>query len=331
MLKIPLGRLSLSSYDRHAALRNYFCDKDACARKASDGWELELYWPDGEDRHVDPHLNEGLLWWGQNVTRSTMALAQRRCGRVLTSMYDTWTLHSWSERIEREGLTLSEPLTILHVDDHFDLGTPRLIIEEDCLLDLITTKRVHLDRAQSVREAILSGAIGMGSFLTPFVYYSPQVEIRHLRQPPKTGTTERFRICRVTEPDGLLSPGAPRPAVRLEQCYEGSLEQNLYTITPDLKSWLQGVGERPILLHVDMDYFNNRYDGDSEWPQRLERHDPPLDQILAEIDNVIDALRAHDAWSRIKDIVISYSPGFFPAEFWSAADARIRSGLEPFL
>lgn len=330
MLRIPLGRLPLSSRDRHAALRNYFCDKDADARETSEGWELQLHWPDGDDRHVDPLLDEGLLWWGRDITRSTMAFARHRRGRVLTSLYDTWTLHSWSEQLELRGIELSERLIVLHVDDHLDLAAPRLIAEPGVFRDAITGQRVDLDRSDSVRNAIYSGAIGMGSFLTPFVHFARDLEIRHLRQPPKTLDTQSYRMVCVTEPDTLLSPGAPRPAVHLTP-YSGELpRRNLYTVTCDLKTWLQDIGECAMLLHIDMDYFNNRYDGDSDWSQRADMHDPSIEQVLAKIDDVLEALRTFDH-TKIKDVVISYSPGFFPAEYWRCADMRLGAGLESLL
>jgi hypothetical protein len=80
-----------------------------------------------------------------------------------------------------------------------------------------------------------------------------------------------------------------------------------------------------------MDYFNNRYDGDGDWHEREASLDPPLNIVLNEIDELVATLRDGRLGSRIEDIVISYSPGFFPAEFWRDADLRIRNGLESIL
>ncbi|MBI3438210.1 MAG: hypothetical protein HY054_06100, partial [Proteobacteria bacterium] len=125
-----VGRQALSEsfLERHAALRDYFCDKDAEAKGVADGWELSLGWPGGVERHVDPRLDEGLAWWGDGVRREAMALARRREGKVLRSLYDSWTLHSWSEWLARQSAPPSN-LTILHVDDHEDLGSPRLFTD----------------------------------------------------------------------------------------------------------------------------------------------------------------------------------------------------------
>ena len=99
-------------------------------------------------------------------------------------------------------------------------------------------------------------------------------------------------------------------------------------MTLDLDTWLRGLGDGPILLHIDMDYFNNRYDGDSDWRQRLDVLDPPLEVVLSKIDELGKILTNSEIRGNIEDVVVSYSPGFFPAEYWSAADAQLRPYLE---
>src|SRR6202012_331605 len=98
-LRVPGERLPAHAAVRHNILRTYFCDKDAAAELTDGEWILRLSWPSGEERHVDPRLDIGLAWWGDGITRETMAIAQKRQGRVLSALYDTWTLHSWSERL----------------------------------------------------------------------------------------------------------------------------------------------------------------------------------------------------------------------------------------
>jgi hypothetical protein len=327
MLLVPLDSLPSSPVARHAALRDYFCDKDAQATKTDRGWELTLGWTDSHERYVDPRLQDGLDWWGPGTAPGAMARAQRRQGRILTSLYDTWTLHGWSEWLVRHAPSRDDGIVVLHVDDHRDLAPPRLFVEHDLLIDAITSAPMSLTEPESVRQAIMSGALGMGSFLTPFVYLVPNLRVRQLCQPPKAAATADFRMVRTTVADTLLRPGAPRPAVRLEPGGHATAP-GTYRVTPDPGAWLEGVGDDPILLHVDMDYFNNRYDGDNDWRGHGSVLDPRLDAVLAKIDELTNVLHLSGVGSRIEDIVISYSPGFFPAEFWSAADARLRPRLE---
>lgn len=105
LITIPLSRLSLDPQQRHAQLRDYFCDKDAVATQVGDQWALVLGWSDDPYRYVDPQLDEGLAWWGSNLRYQDMALARKRRGRLLLSLNDTWTLESWSEWLARTPST----------------------------------------------------------------------------------------------------------------------------------------------------------------------------------------------------------------------------------
>lgn len=310
---------------QHARLRDYFCDKDATARRTVDGWDLDLAWPGGTERHVDPRIGRELEAWG-GIELDGMALCRRRSGRVLTALYDTWTLPSWSTWLARSGATCLTGLTVLHIDDHRDLGSPRLAIEADGMIDLITGDAFDVWDPASVLRACDSGAVGMGSFLTPFLVALPGCDVRQLGQPPKVTKTVDAAFVQTTLADDLLRPGAQRPAIRLDPA--ASTGPGRYRTTGDLADWLAGVAKGPILLHVDMDYFNNRYDGDNDWPDRHPRHDPPLDAVLRRIDEVTAAIRDAGLVESIVDAVVAFSPGFFPAEMWKPAEQRLRQGLE---
>lgn len=326
LIVLPSDRLPNSSEERHAALRNYFCDKDAIAVRTRQGWELTLGWSDEDLRYVDPRLKEGIEWWGLGTRYSDMALAKRRNGRVLHTLYDTWTLLSWSEWLAQQEPSRASSVVVLHVDDHRDLGSPRLFAEQAVWHDPITGKIVSLMDPNSVHNAICSGAIGMGSFLTPFLHEVPTAEVRHLCQPPKSLYTEDFKVLRLEETDHLLDLTAKRPAIQLIPV-DGPLQPGGYRLTPNMHDWLEGIGERPVLLHIDMDYFCNRFDGDSDWVYYHPHLDLPLEVVLAKIDELTDALRRAELCNRLEDIVIAFSPGFFPAEFWALASDRLLTGL----
>lgn len=331
MLHVSSHLLPSSPSEQHARLRDYFCDIDAYATEAAGGWDLSLAWPAAIDRHVDLELLSGLSWWGDGTSPSTMVYARRRRGRILTSLYDTWTLQSWSEWLSRRPDAQTESVIILHVDDHRDLAAPRLFIESDGWVDAISGCPVDLRSPATVEAAILSGAIGMGSFLTPFLHACPHAEVRHLCQPPKVTRTQDYLIRTSELPDTLLRPGAPRPAIDLipSPVQVGS---GFYRATCEHTAWLENLGPGPILLHIDMDYFNNRYDGDSHWRMRSSAgQDASEQEIQHQIAQLLAALRNSGASSRIEDVVISYSPGFFPAELWQDSDERLRTGLETIL
>lgn len=327
MLYVRHNLLPHDSEQRHATLREYFCDKDAKATWTEANWELSLAWPDGVERHVDPALHIGLDWWGGGVSRPTMAFARRRTCRILRALYDTWTLHSWSELYRHQRISPNDHIAILHVDDHFDFAPPRLICEGPKWIDALTGSDVDIGRPESIEAAIASGAIGMGSFLTPFLHYAQSAEVRHLRQPPKTHGTLDYVIRRATVPDTLLYPGAPRPCIYLDPA-ESTSGPGTYRVTSSIRDWLDGLNAKLVVLHVDLDYFNNRYDGDSDWKSRTHLLDPPKANILQKIDEIADALQRTFIKSKLLDISVAFSPGFFPAEYWRDADYRLASHFE---
>lgn len=316
----------MNAVDRHGILRTYFCDKDAAAELDGDEWRLTLAWPGGAERHVDPRLEIGLRWWDTGLDPSAMALQRRREGQVLTALYDTWTLHSWSEWLTRNNHGPDEPLVVLHVDDHRDLGSPRVFVSKDRLwTDAITGQAISMLDPRSVLSAIESGAIGMGSFLTPWLHALSRVDVRHLCQPPKAQATQDFCVKRTAEADSLLMPGAQRLGIALEQ--SGRPMGRSYRITPDVAEWTRDLGAGPILVHIDMDYFNNRYDGDSDWQNRHPAFDPSEAEIGAKIDELATALSAPGIAARIQDVVVAYSPGFFPAEYWQRTNEQLKRRL----
>lgn len=326
-LRVPLNRLPSDPLKRHAILRDYFCDKDACAQAIGAEWHLQLFWPDGEDRHVDPRLNEGLNWWEGEISRSSMAVAKCRHGQILSTLYDTWTLYSWSNWLSRREAGKDGSVLILHVDDHKDLAPPRLFISYDQWTDPITGAKFNIADPASVQSSIESGAIGMGSFLTPFLHTFPLAEVRHLCQPPKANQTFDYKIQITTISDDFLEPGSSRPAITLKPITE-EVGPGRYRMTPSTHDWLENTGSGPVLLHIDMDYFCNRFDGDSDWSTRKNSLNPDFNAIIAKIDEMVLALRKAGIGNRIEDVVIAYSPGFFPAEFWCPASNHLLPALK---
>ncbi|QQD71576.1 hypothetical protein [Acidithiobacillus ferrivorans] len=325
-MRVPRGRLPQDPASWHGFLRDYFCDKDAVAIESVGDVHLHLSWPDEAERHVDPALQVGLRWWGRGVSLGSMWSAWRRDGRIMTSLYDTWTLLSWCEWLARVPSSTSEQVVILHVDDHRDLGSPRLHLVNGALVDAITKEEVRLTDPLTVRQAIESGAIGMGSFMTPFLWQCPQATVRHLCQPPKMQADVRQMLSLTIAPDTLLDPDAERLAIDL---VEGATDTESYLGTSDTAMWSRNIEGRPALVHIDMDYFNNRYDGDSAWLMRAPRFDPNLPTMLSKVDDLINALAASKVI--IEDVSIAYSPGFFPAEFWQPVDRHLRTGLARIL
>ncbi|WP_131803850.1 GNAT family N-acetyltransferase [Pseudofrankia sp. BMG5.36] len=325
VVRIPKDRLPAESRARDDFLQDYFAEWVPVVELVGDVWHVTPSPPPRASYYVDERFTEGLRWWssrfGLTRVRDTPVARGRVCG-VEVSLSDAWTLHTFSQAIRECGSAVK--IVIAHIDDHEDLGSPRLGVERGALRDLITGRTVDLADPESLVGAIESGAVGIGSFLLPLLWSSHNVEIRHLRQePPRSRTDGRYGIKLDTAPDWLLSSGQPRLVCKVVD--EPAECELLVTSRPD--RWLANVPEDALLLlHIDADYFSNRYDGDSDWRSHARIHDADQPRIDDEIDKVIEALRPHAG--KIVATHLALSPGFFPAEFWQGTVGHICQGLE---
>lgn len=325
--------LSPNEQERSEFLKEYFCELTAVAAETSDGWSISLTRPQTTDCYVDPRINEGLRWWSETYHKMdvpSIPFAHHQAQGYQLSLNDTWTIYSWSRWMA--GLpvheTLPPTITLLHLDDHDDFMTPRIILEEAKWRDSITGQFFDLWEPASVKGAVKSGAIGMGSFMSPLLHTFPSVHVRHLCATDYSKKRKGAHVIYpVTFKDNLLTPGAARPALRLEPigmpAPTGQTNSHPYIVTDDLDQWLEGLPEGPILIHFDMDYFNNRFDGDSDRVDHKPKYEQPLPKVLERIDHVFGALDRNGVAERIVDMAVGISPGFFPAEFWAPSIERI--------
>jgi hypothetical protein len=321
---IPTDRLPSSEAERDAVLQHYFAEWVPHAEAfGGSAWRVELRPPPRASYYVDPRLTEGLAWWaglaGRTPIRDVLA-SRKRVRGVQVSLSDAWCAVAWSTFLSRDDADLSAPITVLHVDDHQDLMSPRIArVDEGSFIDLITGSPVLIAKPATVRSAVESGAIGMGSFVVPFMSSRRPVHVRHLRMPSgRAHLPGSYRLVLVHEPDTLIDPAAVRPAVAVLASDEVTLpsgtEVGTYRLQESLDRWADDLPEGPVLLHIDCDYFNNRYDADSEWRSHHRTHDPSAASVATAVDALCAALEP--ALPAVSDVTIALSPGFFPAEFW---------------
>jgi hypothetical protein len=236
---------------------------------------------------------------------------------TLLAFDDSWTALGWSEWwTDRCQADRAIDVIVLHADDHRDLITP-FLKEADSPNSLpwrnrFTGDLVSLDRPDSVARAIASRAIGIGSFFAPWIHTLDRVEIRHLR--PGREATVR----------STLTPG---PGVSLlEHPIDGSLGSHgsTYIATSDPGEWTADIpAHARILLHIDLDYFNDRYAG----ARPTMREEPGTIEMIASVQQVCGALSRRGVGPRVEHTAIGMSPGFCPSECWELLLWHLRDGL----
>jgi hypothetical protein len=340
-IKVGHSSLPTDEQERRQQLIEYFCELSATATQISDGWSLSLTWSHSPEYYVDPRLPEGLGWWseafGEVSVRSIPYALHREPGFQL-SLNDSWTIYSWSRWLSGHAGNdgLPPTVTLLHLDDHDDFMKPRIFFEGDGWRDGISGLPFDLLQPESVESSIKSGAVGIGSFMAPLLHLLPEVHIRHLCATEYSYIRKGpYRVQAITAEDDLLQPGALRPALKLQPDDSSGDSANRikghpYTVTDDTSEWLSGLPGGPILLHIDMDYFNNRFNGDSDRVTGEAKYDPPPSSVLRRIDEVFNSLVEKGVAGRIVDVAIALSPGFFPADLWEPSIGRIRDHIKRF-
>jgi hypothetical protein len=238
--------------------------------------------------------------------------------RDLLCFDDSWTLLAWVRTL-RSHSPRPEAITILHADDHADLDLPHIIADQGDWYDAVTGMRIDLEDDRSIASAILSGAIGIGSFIVPLAHLVESLEIRHLRGADGASGSGVLYPDHVRYGDG----GA---RVRLGLSREGSRSENrcAYAVTDDADTWCRGISpDSDVLLHIDMDYFDNRHGGTSWASTPASRAG-----LSGRLDRLVAALARHAVSAKCRSTTIALSPGFFPSTAWSWALPQICLELE---
>jgi hypothetical protein len=332
VLLLPRDRLPDDPVARAYRLNKIFPDHAAQSVLCDDRWAVRMQRPREPARLVDERIREGLASWEPGgLELADIPRAVRREPGFQLSLYDSWSLWAWSRWLAGGRGDRPDQVVILHVDQHDDLASPHLWASPTYgWIDALTGLPARVDTPAEIADAIASGAVGIASWLLPFLFAVRRVHMRHLRATVRRASVVGdYRLVRITTPDPDLDPTARRPAVTPVETDATNLPEPPVDlrVTCDIGAFLQDLPDAPILLHIDCDYFNNRYDGNSDWRQHGIHHDPPWLQIEHSIEALFAAIVAAGAIDRVVDITVALSPGFFPAEFWAGTVRRLRQHI----
>lgn len=332
MIFIDYNSLPKDDELRDKYLQNYFPDRIVTSELVNDKWLLKIEFPDKLDYFIDNRISSGLNWWKSSLSITDIYKSYKRFdkNKYQISLSDAWTLYSWSlwlTKSAKKGIYPSE-IVILHVDDHNDLMSPRIFRHNNLWYDAISNDKFDLLNPESVECSINTGAISMGSFILPLLLKIPKVQIRHLcntnyleNRPSRSSIDVEY------EKDSLLKPNNCRPSIILSNISKNSHSSHEYCLTDDINEWIDTPYDCPILLHIDFDYFNNRFNGDSDWDKYQMLNNSSFNDIINRIDKIFLGLKNSKIKKRIVDITLAISPGFFPAEFWELTTSKIDSHI----
>ena len=236
---------------------------------------------------------------------------------------DAWVPYAWSKYLNE--FQSPDKLTIIHVDDHSDLMAPFIVRNDKGYIDMITKRQICWNDPSSVKNAVYSGAITIGSMLTPIVMSASHVNVIHLKQNAKTSIK---RLIKTSIEDNLLIPGSKRLSVNHDALYD-SQTQDFYLLTSEHGLIQNHIREdSTVALHIDMDYFNNRYNASTSWRTDGVSFNPSFSVQKTEIEKLCLELGSINAKHRIACIYIGISPSFYPSEFWKSGLSYLLKKLD---
>lgn len=323
MNRFRLADLPTDPVKRDELLRSHFSSLLVVASEPTDqgDFEVAISRPELLEAFVDPGLGPVLVSLGVHEPAQIGEAVWQEDGFQL-SLEDSWTAVSWSRWLAAQQVRSRQQAVILHVDDHYDFEAPHIALEETQFRDLFTARTVSLLDPPSVAAAVSSGAIGVAGFFSPFLRCFDEIEIRHLRTRVPAGVSGWHELTTTVTNDPLFN--VPRPGLRLGPDVGARGVPLRYLGTSVVDDWLEGLPDWPVLLHVDLDYLSNRYNGDSDWHLAQPEHDPLEAVVHARLDEVLDGLEGAGDALRVENISIALSPGFFPAEWWSGVLSTLR-------
>ena len=251
------------------------------------------------------------------------------------SLLESWIPYGWSNfliKLKADGNKMrKKTLVLLHIDDHSDLMPPIISINNGRWNDMITGKEINFFEPESVKEAIYSGAITLGSILTILLYSLPNIHVLHLKQRASSIKTYLEKVCKrdlIFTKQKVMSFKSTKNKYNSINNEVNSFYLRTHKFS-DIVSSLRMFSNAYIFLHIDMDFFNNRFNGSSDW-KNYSYSGTDLDISLQQqlMEEVFENLENADLIKNIQHISIGVSPGFYPLEYWEVGLSHLLSCME---
>ena len=263
-------------------------------------------------------LSEGLNFLGIDFPKiKDYCVIKNNCALCLS---ENWLPYAFCKLTQ--GIIKKQNLSIIHVDDHSDLMAPYIGYVNGVVMNMITRELVDFNDSESIKRAILSGAITIGSMLTSIVYPLEKFKIFHVKQGAER---KMFTIKKSSFTDNIIIDKCERICIDVNSVQESKN----YLITQNWDDVVNSISENEkCLLHIDMDYFNNRYNASTSWYKENKRHDPTFRQQMLVMDRLFSSVKKINEKAKILNVLIGISPSFYPQEYWAMGLQYLVDGFE---
>ena len=283
---------------------------------ASDRRSVRLLGQNRSHHLADRELLERIGDYGLDSPGEIGAF-RKRIGPMALTFEDSWS--GWFIARTLARMSDGEPLVVLHLDDHRDL-MPSLLCRDalGAVVNPVTRTVFDPSSAADWELAIATGVVNIGTWLTALVIGASCaksgrcVHVRHLH--PEGGSSQDSALCTLRPefhrhrlfPDLSFGQVTFAPGCDAQQ---GST----FHASSDLRDLMHDLPEGRVILHVDLDFFVNDFNGNLEGSHDIPTEGLPdgAAQRLTQLQDLIG-----QSVGRIEDVVLATSPGFCASRRW---------------
>ncbi|WP_322923887.1 hypothetical protein [Paenibacillus campi] len=275
-------------------------------------WYFQLNWPIDKYWYVDPDLfsqkNDNIL----------------SCNDIPTyyKQYDDGRMHiSVSMLHSKAILGISEILhfikidTIVHIDDHSDLMAPLLYRQGDGFYTSLFEGEIKITDINHMEKCIERGVFGIGSYLSAFILMTEPGFIYHIKQSSAFISSTTYSLYPRIKSQHIGGYSLKQTFLDKKDRHEGDALWK-YKQTNNFEDVEETVGN--VWLDIDLDYFSNRYDRDTDWKNKNTLN-PNRAEMIALMQHTLLKITTSHWIKQVQFVSISYSPGFFPSEYFKEA------------
>ena len=263
--------------------------------------------PDTSYHSLDPYLETGLEYFGLNLKFDNVGQFWSVKDAFDVCMEDSWCGRFLATHLQL--LPANGPVNNIHLDDHTDMMST-LMAPGRPLINPLTDHEFQPTEPADWDDAIISGAIGIGSFLTSFYNLERPVHIMHLRE--GLPSLEKYRVQPAVRTHRLLEE-ASFFDIQLSQETDLTGFTHTYSSSSKISDLLHDANSQRYVVHIDLDYFINDFNGNpvaSGYQPSASLREAADQKMNAFFDGLQEFDVTIDRW------MIATSPGFCSGYHW---------------
>ncbi|WP_305907527.1 hypothetical protein Q9L42_015375 [Methylomarinum sp. Ch1-1] len=264
--------------------------------------------PDMYYHTIDPYLSKALGKYKKGMLLGDILDYRSRRASFDLCFEDSWSGYFLADHLGRNDR--ADDLVLIHLDDHTDMMSTLLERTGEGLTDPSTGKSFDPSVRNDWESAIYSGCIGIGSFITPLYYSDHKVHVRHLNN-SASSTYDLYNVIQENYCYELI-PNKQFAAIRLANS-DWQNSAGTYRGGNNVDKVLASTPEGQVIVHIDLDYFINDFNGNVGTAFHFPNHDLKY-QVIQKLERFFDALHAMQV--RVDHWIIATSPGFCSAYHW---------------